>query len=148
MIHKTPRLRVGSWFGRQFNVFKLVMLVFWAGFGSSWGWKNDLDDSLTLLSCFIAGSDPSYDDILGRFWMPISHGSWIPRELHAFKPFYVSILWWVWKLLKAKNWFWRQFHVLKRVCGSPGSPWPPLIPFVKCWLQKGPQNLKLLKRGQ
>ena len=79
-------LRVGSWCGRQFHVFKpfyvsilggfgcswrlkadlddsftfwsRFMLVFWDDFGCSWGLKADLDDSFTFLSCFKDGLDP------------------------------------------------------------------------------------------
>ena len=53
----------------------LFMSVSWKEFGRSSGAKADFDDSFTFLSRFIGGSDPCYDDILGRFWMLLRHGS-------------------------------------------------------------------------
>ena len=51
----------------------------------AWRLEADLDDSFTFLSCLIAGSDPCYDDSLGRFWVLLTHGSWFERQFHFFK---------------------------------------------------------------
>ena len=77
------------------------MLVFLQGIGSSWLLKAYLDDGFTFLSRLIGGFNPCYDDILGRFWMLLSDGSWFERQFHNFQLFYVNSLGRYWKLLRA-----------------------------------------------
>ena len=90
--------------GDGFTFLSRVVLVLWEEFGSYWGLKADLDNSLTLGSRFIGGSDPYYDDILGNFWLLLRDGIWFGRRFHVFELFNVSIVGRVWMLLRAKSW--------------------------------------------
>ena len=54
-----------------------------------------------------------------------SHGSWFERQFHVLNTVYVNTWRTCRKLLKAKNRFWRQFHVFKPFYWPPGSPGGP-----------------------
>ena len=112
----------------SFTFLSHFMLVFWDQFGSSWGLKPDLDDIFTFLSRFMKSeaerSVPGGNRLL-IFWPPwgtmgskmmanmwSKMGPKIGAILGSFFNMFCN------QLLRAKTWFWRQFHVFKLFWGS------------------------------
>ena len=125
MIRKTPRLRVGSWFGRRFQVFTQVLIIVLGRFWKLFRVKVNLDDSFTFLSSFVAGSMLCKQ--LGNVLDAINSWKLIWTTVARF----LAVLW--------KSWIWETEGMLEPSRPFWTSSWPPKMgpKFVEHGIEMG-----------